>query len=177
MREDETRLQTARFQLRSFHEEDKHNFEFASDANWRKYLFHSFPGREAFVDNCISSEDGFDLAIVSNEKQVIGSVHLGLGAPSHVGELACMIDPDDWGEGVAYEVCHALLNHAFTSTQLHKAIADCDARNTGSWKVLEKLGMAREGTLRENRLARDGNMVDEYCYGVLKSEWIANPPT
>lgn len=104
--------------------------------------------------------------------QVIGSVHLGLGAPAYVGELACMIKPRFWGDGIAVEVCSEVLAYAFTSTPLHKAIAHCDARNTGSWKVLEKLGMVREGTLRANRLARDGELVDEYCYGLLKDEWM-----
>lgn len=130
-----------------------------------------FPDRQQFISNCIESSDGFDLAIVNSDKEVIGSVHLGLGAPTYVGELACLISPRFWGEGIAYEVCKELLTYAFTSTILHKAIAHCDARNTGSWKVLEKLGMVREGTLRSNRLARDGKMVDEYCYGVLREEW------
>ena len=169
-----TTLTTKRFTLRPFKEQDTQQFEYASDESWRKYLFHTFPDRDQFVANCISSEDGFDLVVVDEEDQIIGSVHLGLGAPSYVGELACMISPDRWGEGVALEVCEALLEHAFVNTKLHKAIAHCEARNTGSWKVLEKLGMAREGTLRENRLARDGNMVDEYCYGLLRADWDAS---
>ena len=166
-------LRTARFQLRPFCEEDKGHFEFADAESWRRYLFHSFPDRDAFVSNCITSEDGFDLAIVDCDGRVVGSVHLGLNPPSYVGELACMIDPLCWGEGIAFEVCTELLSHAFTSTKLRKAIAHCDSRNSGSWKVLEKLGMVREGTLRANRLAMDGEMVDEYCYGLLKDEWEA----
>jgi RimJ/RimL family protein N-acetyltransferase len=164
-------LRTARFLLRPFCEDDKRNFEFASSEDWRKYLFHSFPDRVEFVNNCMSSKDGFDLAIIKDNEQIIGSVHLGLGAPSYVGELACMIDPQFWGEGIAFEVCEGLLQHAFTSTKLHKAIAHCDSRNTGSWKVLEKLGMTREGTLRSHRLTMDGELADEYCYGLLKNEW------
>ncbi len=164
-------LQTTRFLLRPFSDEDKNQFEFASDGSFRKYLFHTFPERKAFITNCIDSNEAFDLAVVNTEEKIIGSVHLGLNPQSYVGELACLIDPQHWGEGVAYEVCKALMDHAFTATKLHKAIAHCDARNTGSWKVLEKLGMVREGTLRANRLAIDGLMVDEYCYGLLRQDW------
>jgi ribosomal-protein-alanine N-acetyltransferase len=46
-----------------------------------------------------------------------------------------------------------------------------DARNERSHRVLEKLGMTREGLLRKNRLARD-EFVDEVWYGVLRSEWV-----
>ena len=82
-----------------------------------------------------------------------------------------MITPKAWGNGIALEVCKALLRHAFTDTKLRKVIAHCDSRNQASWKVLEKLGMTREGTLRRQRMTVDGELVDEYCYGILKEEW------
>jgi ribosomal-protein-alanine N-acetyltransferase len=163
-------LRTSRFVLRPFCRDDKRAFDFVDSYEWRKFLFHAFPDRDQFVENCVSSEDGFDLVIEDNGK-VIGSVHLGLGAPSFVGELACMITPDAWGNGIALEVCKALLRHAFADTKLRKAIAHCDSRNQASWKVLEKLGMTREGTLRRQRMTLDGELVDEYFYGILKEEW------
>jgi [ribosomal protein S5]-alanine N-acetyltransferase len=49
--------------------------------------------------------------------------------------------------------------------------AMADARNARSHRVLEKLGMAREGLLGKNRFVRD-EFVDEVWYGVLRSEWV-----
>ena len=41
-----------------------------------------------------------------------------------------------------------------------------DARNLGSLRVMEKLGMVREGVLRQNRLVR-GEFIDEVWCGML----------
>jgi RimJ/RimL family protein N-acetyltransferase len=35
---------------------------------------------------------------------------------------------------------------------------------------MKKLGMVREGVLRQNRVVRD-EFIDEVWYGVLRSEW------
>jgi RimJ/RimL family protein N-acetyltransferase len=55
---------------------------------------------------------------------------------------------------------------------LHRLRAMADARNIGSLRVMEKLGMVREGVLRQNRLVR-GEFIDEVWYGVLRTEWEA----
>jgi RimJ/RimL family protein N-acetyltransferase len=39
-------------------------------------------------------------------------------------------------------------------------------------RVMEKLGMRNEGTLRSARLHR-GELIDEACYALLRSEWAA----
>jgi RimJ/RimL family protein N-acetyltransferase len=52
--------------------------------------------------------------------------------------------------------------------------ASADARNVASTRVMEKLGMKREGLLRCNRFER-GEPVDEVFYGLLRSEWEAQP--
>lgn len=158
------------FKLRPFIESDRDNFNFVEDEKWKRYLFHQFPNRDAFVDNCLNSKDAIDLVIAGNH-HLIGSIHLGLSAPSYIGELACMISPSYWRRGIAFEACQLLLGHAFAKTKLTKAIAHCDARNTGSWRTLEKLGMVGEGLLRKNRLTRENDLVDELVYGLLREEW------
>jgi RimJ/RimL family protein N-acetyltransferase len=55
---------------------------------------------------------------------------------------------------------------------LHRIRAMADARNIGSLRVMEKLGMVREGVLRQNRLVR-GECIDEVWCGVLRPEWEA----
>lgn len=56
--------------------------------------------------------------------------------------------------------------------------AECDPRNTASWRLLERLGFRREGHLRANAsfaTAPDGapEWQDTYLYALLAGEWAA----
>jgi ribosomal-protein-alanine N-acetyltransferase len=66
-----------------------------------------------------------------------------------------------------------VLNAAFvTYVELKRIRAMANARNTGSLRVMEKIGMMREGTLRQNRITR-GESIDEVWCGILRNEWEA----
>ena len=166
-------LTTTRFSLRPFAESDLEQFSFIDDASFRKFLFDGFPDRSEYVANNLATDWSEELNYVIDEAgRVVGSVHLDLGAPTNVGELACLVAPDNWNAGVALEASSGVLDHAFANTRLSKAVAHCDEHNRPSWRVLEKLGMTREGVLRKQRLNREGQMVDEFCYGIFKDEWL-----
>ena len=63
---------------------------------------------------------------------------------------------------------------------LAKVFAGGGALNRRSWRVMEKLGMKREGLLRSHRLIRGeirGERTDEVVYGVLREEWCAKQQT
>jgi ribosomal-protein-alanine N-acetyltransferase len=53
---------------------------------------------------------------------------------------------------------------------LTRVFAFADPRNAGSLRVMEKLGMSREGLLRRHDAIR-GELVDNVYYGVLREEW------
>ena len=151
-------------------------FSFIDDTSFRKHLFDGFPDRNDYVANNVATDWSEELNyVIDAAGRVVGSVHLGLGAPTHVGELACLVAPDHWNSGVALEACSGMLDHAFAHTRLNKAIARCDEHNRASQRVLQKLGMTREGVLRKQRLNREGQMVDEFCYGLFKDEWLRRP--
>lgn len=62
---------------------------------------------------------------------------------------------------------------AFTThADLNRVHARADANNVGSQRVMEKVGMVREGVLRANRVER-GETVDEAVFSVLRPEWKA----
>ena len=163
-------LKTERFVLRRFRPGDEAALDYLENEEWRRYLSGEFPDAPGFLRNNLEGM-GLDFAIVAADEWV-GSVHLGTGGP--VGELACLIRPTWWGRGVAPEVCARILDHAFQHTPLQRAYARCDAANRKSIRALEKLGLKHEATLRRHRLDRDGNLVDEHWYGVLRSEWPAH---
>ena len=74
---------------------------------------------------------------------------------------------------MATEAARAVMEAVFTAyTSLNRLRAMADARNIASLRVMEKLGMVREGVLRQNRLVR-GEFIDEVWCGVLRTEWEA----
>ena len=75
-----------------------------------------------------------------------------------------------WGRGLMPEAARAVMDWGFERYGLHKIRAQADLRNRRSWRVMEKLGMTREGVLRGNGKLRDEH-VDEVYYGILRDEW------
>jgi RimJ/RimL family protein N-acetyltransferase len=74
-----------------------------------------------------------------------------------------------WGRGYASEAAAALLLHGFEHFPLNRIFAMHFARNPASGRVLQKIGMRHEGTLRQH-LKKWGQYVDLECYGLLRSE-------
>lgn len=75
-------------------------------------------------------------------------------------------------QGYAVEAMTGLLNQLFEKLNLHRIVADADPENTASWKLLERLGLRREGHLKQS-LWFKGRWADEYLYAVLRDEWFA----
>jgi RimJ/RimL family protein N-acetyltransferase len=76
------------------------------------------------------------------------------------------------GKGYGSEAAAGLIEWLWT-LGVHRIWAVADTRNTGSWKMMEKLGMRREGHLRQNCFVK-GEWADEYLYAVLAHEWRAD---
>lgn len=90
---------------------------------------------------------------------------------SRQGEIGYIFNPDYHRHGFATEAGRALLALGFDELQLHRIMARCDARNTASWRVMEKLGMRREAHFREHSLFK-GRWDEEFIYALLESEWV-----
>jgi RimJ/RimL family protein N-acetyltransferase len=73
-------------------------------------------------------------------------------------EIGWAFDPAHHGRGFATESAGRLVRAAF-------------AENTPSWRLMERLGMRREGSHRADSLLRDGRWVDSYTYALLREEW------
>ena len=79
-----------------------------------------------------------------------------------------------WNKGYATEGAQALLRVAFSHLNLHRVWATCDVRNRASWRVMEKLGMRREGEFKKD-LFQKGEWRDSYLYAILAEEWHPAP--
>lgn len=79
---------------------------------------------------------------------------------------------DYWGHGYGTEAARAMAEVAFDRLGHHRIWATCDVRNHGSYAIMEKLGMRREGHLLQDAKAHDG-WRDTYLYAMLADEWRA----
>jgi ribosomal-protein-alanine N-acetyltransferase len=101
---------------------------------------------------------------------VIGGINLRFHFDHGVGEMGYSMARSYWRRGLTTEAARAVMEAAFEAyVSLHRIRAMADARNIGSLRVMEKLGMVREGVLRQNRLVR-GAYIDEVWCGVLRAE-------
>ncbi len=75
------------------------------------------------------------------------------------------------GRGYGKESVIGLIDYLWT-LGMHRVWAVSDTRNVASWKLMESIGMRREGHLIQNCKVK-GEWGDEFLYAVLEPEWRA----
>jgi RimJ/RimL family protein N-acetyltransferase len=119
-------------------------------------------------------EKCFDLAIQRKAGPAMGI--LTLVCKNHrQGSIGWALGIEHRGRGYVTEGAKALAAYAFSELKLHRIYATTSHRNTGSWRVMERLGMRREAHLREAEF-RDGQWLDVFVYGILADEWQLQVP-
>jgi ribosomal-protein-alanine N-acetyltransferase len=74
-----------------------------------------------------------------------------------------------WNKGFATESLKAVIDFGFDTLNLHRIEAGCAVNNIGSFKVLEKSGMIREGRLRQV-LPLKSVWSDNFEYSILETD-------
>lgn len=93
-----------------------------------------------------------------------------VSAAHRQGEIGFTVHPAHQGRGYATEMSRPLLAFCFEVAGFHRIVGRLEARNTGSARVLEKLGMRREAYLIENEWVK-GEWQSELVYAMLAAEW------
>ncbi|WP_136608334.1 GNAT family N-acetyltransferase [Paenibacillus dokdonensis] len=113
---------------------------------------------------------GYEFAVTLKDSgEMIGGV--GLYKNGFNGEVGYCFHPDHWGRGYAFESAAAMLELGFRQLDMHRIYATCRPENTGSERVMQKLGMQKEGHLREHLLSNKGGFVDSYLYSILIQDY------
>ena len=86
-------------------------------------------------------------------------------------ELGWVLDPDHAGAGYATEAVRALIHHCFMRLGTRRVVASCFLANDASWRLMERVGMRREGHAVSESLHRSGRWLDTVSYALLASEW------
>jgi RimJ/RimL family protein N-acetyltransferase len=179
-------IRTRRLLLREFREGDWKDVQrYAQDPKVVEFLPwgpNTPEQTREFIAKAIEEQrtvprNSFSLAIaLRGSGRVIGGIRLGLRSVKHRrGDIGYVLARDCWGKGLATEATRAVVEFGFTSLNLHRIYATCDARNKASARVLEKAGMKREGRLRESAFLR-GRWRDSLVYAILENARRPRPP-
>ncbi len=118
---------------------------------------------------------GYTWAITHDgDATLVGTITLHVDVTHQRGDISYWAGRPSWNQGFTTEAAGRVVAHAFDALTLHRVQAFCLPTNTGSVRVLEKLGFRREGVLRDYVL-RWGHFQDRAIYGLLKGEWNGEP--
>ncbi|WP_105166972.1 GNAT family N-acetyltransferase [Pseudoalteromonas sp. T1lg23B] len=88
---------------------------------------------------------------------------------SLIGEIGYRLHKDFIGQGYAFEAVSLFVERLFVEQEVMKITALCAIENIASWKLMEKLGMQREGHLRRH-FQLSTQRSDAYYYGLCRDE-------
>lgn len=116
--------------------------------------------------------DAVDFAIVLQRNHLVAGV-IGLSylfKKDRSMQLGYWMGKDYWNHGYCTEAARALIEYGFNFLGLHRIFSRHFTGNIASGRVLQKIGMRHEGTLRE-AFNKSGKFENLECYGILKSEF------
>ena len=148
---------------------------YAQDESVLRYLIwlphQNIQETEAFLADCVvawKNTSRFPYVIILRDSdEVIGMIEIRLN--DFKADVGYVVSRQHWGKGVATEALRSLVDWALRQPAIFRVWALCDVDNPASARVLEKVGMQREGLLRRQTI--HPNISDEprdsYCYAAV----------
>jgi RimJ/RimL family protein N-acetyltransferase len=175
------RLETERLVLRELREDDwRPSRAWDADPEAVRYVPHDVLDEEATrrrVAQAIAVAQErprrqFKLAIERRaDAGMIGQILLYVERPEHADAMVGFVTRRDcWGQGYVTEALRRMLDFGFGELGLSRLYGDADPRNSASCRVMEKVGMRREGTLLKNWWLK-GEWCDSAVYAIRAEEW------
>ncbi|CAI1210329.1 GNAT family N-acetyltransferase [Serratia proteamaculans] len=122
---------------------------------------------EKLVADYAKGRDSLRWAIVDSSDSLLGTVGLNEISREHGrAEIAYDLDPRHCGRGLATEAASAVIYWAHTVLGLQRVQATVLDSNILSIAVLERVGMQREGLIRQYRRVR-GQARDYWMYAAI----------
>jgi RimJ/RimL family protein N-acetyltransferase len=176
-------IETPRLLLRPFEARDAQAFcDYRSDAEVARYQGwdapYSLVKARRFVAEMQATPVGvpdewYQVAVeLRSQSGLIGDIGFKIFSAGRQGEIGFTLARAHQGKGYAFEATGRILRYLFEQFDVHRVQANCDPRNTPSFRLLEKLGMRREGHMIESVWYK-GEWADEYWYAILRREWQA----
>ena len=129
---------------------------------------YDFDQTQKFLEEFCIAKKGALAAVLKGSKKVIGYILFKPWEES-VYEIGWIFNKMYWRKGYAYEACSELIAYGFCELNIHKVVAETiDGQQ--SVRLMETLGMKREGVQRSQTKDSFGNWADLYLYGMLQNE-------
>ena len=172
-------LETERLVIRRFKEEDwKDLYEYLSDEEVVRYEPYQAFSIEASQNEAKSRAErpAFLAVCLKENNKLIGNIYFAK-QEFKTWEIGYVFNRSYQGRGYATEAANAVIAYGFNTRGARRIVAMCNPLNTASWRLLERLGMRREGHLKQNiyfKKDEKGNPIwsDTYEYAILKDEYI-----
>ncbi len=126
-------------------------------------------------------ENGIVCWIIEDKKtgEIIGYIKLPSGIKKHKKREVSFYFLEKYKEkGAPEEVLRGVIDYIFTEEEYETIIMKFYAANKNDTdllnRILLKIGMTREGILRNRLINDEGKKIDKYIYSILKEEWEAN---
>ncbi|PGW29604.1 GNAT family N-acetyltransferase [Bacillus cereus] len=146
--------------------------EYTSDSNVMKYIpegvFTEEDTRNFVNKNMGENAKNFPVILI-DENILIGHIVFHKYFGDHTYEIGWIFNPKYYNKGYASEAAQATLKYGFKEMKLHRIIATCQPENTASYRLMEKIGMRREGYFRKC-ISHGNEWWDEYYYAILEEE-------
>ena len=149
---------------------------YASDPEVARYLIwrphQDISETRSFVASCSEgwkTGDEFSWAITERAgEEFVGMV--GLRIHEFKADLGYALAQKFWRRGFATEAVRPIVEWALVQPSIYRVWALCDVDNAASARVLEKVGMQREGILRRSSMHPNVSSEprDSYCYAIVK---------
>ncbi len=126
------------------------------------------------ADSCAEEKSVVFAIELKSEGGLIGAIGLRDIDREHAqAEMGFWVGVEWWGEGYASEAARAVLCFGFGQLELNRIYAHHMIRNPASGRVLERIGMLREGLLRQ-RVRKWGIFEDVVLLAILRGEWVSD---
>ncbi|MBW5485202.1 GNAT family N-acetyltransferase [Streptomyces bambusae] len=157
---------------------------FAHIERGREYIgeFVPFPDRSKDLEGARNllggnahkaADDGVRLYGIRLDGTLVGGVlFAAFDAAGGNAEIGCWLEPAGVGKGLVTKACRILLDYAFTERGIHRVEWHAASGNKRSLAVAERLGMTREGVMRQNHLHR-GVRQDTEIWALLADDYRA----
>ena len=158
-------------------EDSEHIFKgYAQDADVTRFLpWRPHPHIEETNDFVLRSIDSWEegysypwVVICKDINELIGMIQIRID--NFRADIGYVLAKAHWGNGFATEMTTAVVNWAIRQPSIYRVWATCDVENLASARVLEKVGMQKEGLLR--RYIIHPNISTEprdcFCFSIVK---------
>ena len=171
------RIELDRLILRPFEVGDAHDlFECIGDEESVRYLMQAWTGsleeaRSRIYDTYLATPNGYWAIEHKESGKMIGNIVIKLNHDNDRAHFGYVLNKAFWGKGYAGEALKAIVDLCFMQLEVNRVGDGHYVGNEASGRVMEKVGLKLEGTLRGYEKIR-GVQHDLVIYGLTRDAYL-----